>query len=67
MKTFLLLGAILLTSCTTTTTTSPDGTITTTRRQDPKAIRAIQGAVSTIGAAAAQEAIRQMVEQQNQQ
>lgn len=61
----LLLIPVLLAGCVTTTTTALDGTVTSTRRQDPKAIRAIQGAVQTIGAAAAQAAIQQMVEQQN--
>jgi len=69
MKTFCRLAIIAVASpffqcCTTTTVTSPDGTITSTRRPDPKTLRQLRGAVETIGAAAAQQAIREMAEQQ---
>lgn len=56
--------AAALSACTTTTTTAPDGTVTKTRRPDPKTILALRGAVETIGAAAAQQAIREIAAQQ---
>lgn len=67
MKKYLFSSVVcaLFLGCTTTTTTTPDGTVTSTRRPDPKSMRALQGAVETIGAAAAKAAIDQMMEQQN--
>ncbi len=62
-----LLCLLLLTGCATTTTTSPDGTVTSTRRPDGKTMRALSGAVGTIGAAAAKAAIDQIAEEQRNQ
>ncbi len=67
MKTFCKLAiaaSLSFQGCTTTTVTSPDGTVTSTRRPDPKTVRALRGAVETIGAAAAQQAIREIAAQQ---
>lgn len=57
---------MLVTGCSTTSVTSPDGTVTTTRKPDAKTMQALRGAVETIGAAAAQQAIHEIAEQQNQ-